>query len=363
MQTGWEELVGSKAGGGYLLRELIGSTDRSAVYRTFRGEEPTALKLVNADEEPAARPQFDHPQLIRLYSSGQVELEGTPFRYFVMEPADENLASVIAARALSEDETRSMLVPLLEALSYLHELGLAHGRIRPSNILAVGDSVKLSSDSVRSIGAVASPEEDMRALGLTIIEVLTQERQASAIARVHSPLREIVEHSLQPDPASRWTARQALAHLSGELPVVAPAAPRTPILRLRRLQLRPCCAAPGDAKSADPHLGFAGRGVRDGVGRYLCARRRDRLIIRFLTESQCGGREQPGPSGRSPDRSSAAPASARAAAQTDALRASVPACCSTSHPSYRQSLWQWMVRRGGQLRARGRCRAGGGRSE
>jgi hypothetical protein len=225
MRTDWAELVGSKVGGGYLLRELIGSTDRSGVYRTFHGEGAAVLKLVYSDEEPASKPEFEYRQVIRLYASGHYEMDGSVFHYFVMEAADENLASVIAARALSPDETREMLVPLLDALSYLHEHGLAHGRIRPSNILAVGDSIKLSADSVRPVGAVASPEEDMRALGLTIIEVLTQERQASGIANVPQPMRDIVEHALEPDPALRWSARQAAMRLSGSVmsaPVSAP---------------------------------------------------------------------------------------------------------------------------------------------
>jgi cell division septation protein DedD len=218
----WEEWVGSKVCGGYLLRELIGSTGRSAVYLTSHGEVTAALKLVDPDETVADVPQLEPREMIRLYASGACEVDGSSFHYFVMEAADENLASVIASRALSPDEARELLGPLLNALVYLHDHGLAHGRIKPSNILAKGDSVKLSSDSVRPTGAVASPDEDMRALGLTIIEVLTQERQASGIVKIPQPFRDIVEHALHPDPAARWTAHQAAMRLAGTVPDVGP---------------------------------------------------------------------------------------------------------------------------------------------
>ncbi len=217
----WEELVGRKICGGYAIRDLMGSTDASAIYLTFQGEERAVLKLLGADETAAPAPHdiphIDHPGIIQLYTSGDCEVDGAKYRYFVMEAADENLGAVIASRALKPDEAREMLGPLLDALAYLHERGLAHGSVKPSNILAKGDSVKLSVDSIRPAGAVASPDQDMRDLGLSIVEVLTQHRQVSAIADLPQPFRDIVEHALDPDRGSRWTARQAALRLAGKL--------------------------------------------------------------------------------------------------------------------------------------------------
>ena len=221
----WEELSGSKVCGGYLLRRLVGSTEASAVYLTSYGEMNAALKLRAADEAAPEVPPFEHRNIIEIIERGTSDISGSRYRYFVTELADENLGNIIASRALTPDETREMLGPLLDTLTYLHELGLAHGSIKPSNILAVGDSVKLSADTVRPAGAVVSPEADMRALGLTIIEVLTQERQPSAIANVPQPLRDIIEHALQPDPALQWSAKQASLRLAGKMPTPIPAAP------------------------------------------------------------------------------------------------------------------------------------------
>ncbi|HEY3839811.1 MAG TPA: hypothetical protein VGL72_24740 [Bryobacteraceae bacterium] len=228
----WEDLVGSKICGGYAIRDLIGSTERSAVYSTFQGEERVALKLLRADEAapPASHeiPRIDHPAIIRLLTSSDCEVDGVKYRSFVMEAAEENLGTVIASRALSPDEAREMLGPVLDAVGYLHERGLAHGSVKPSNILARGDSVKLSVDSIRPSGAVASAEQDLRDLGLTVVEVLTQHRQASAIADLPQPFRDIVEHALAVEPTSRWSARQAALRLSGKVPAPPPAAAPSP---------------------------------------------------------------------------------------------------------------------------------------
>jgi hypothetical protein len=217
-QEYWDGLIGSTIDNTYVLGRLIGHTDESAVYLSSYGGESAAVKLRVAQYGTAAVPQLEHPHISRLFASGRCDLSGAVFDYYVTEVADENLAPAIADRALSTDETREMLDPVLQALSYLHDRGLAHGAIKPSNVLAFGDSVKLSADSVRPAGAVASPEDDMRALGLLIIEALTRERQPSSIANVPQPFRDIVEHSLQLDPALRWSARQAAMRLSGALP-------------------------------------------------------------------------------------------------------------------------------------------------
>jgi eukaryotic-like serine/threonine-protein kinase len=233
----WEELVGSSICGGYVAAELLGSTEESAVYVTSHGGERAALKLVRTDNRPAPIPPLAHRHLISVFASGLCEVAGSPFHYFLTEAAEESLASVLASRALSPEEIREVLDPLLDALAYLHGLGLAHGSVKPSNILAKDEIVKLTADSVRPAGAIVSPEEDMRALGLTIIEALTQERQPSGLVNVPQPFRDIVEHSLQLDPALRWTAPQAAMRLSGTVPdvPVAVAVPSVEPVRKTRI--------------------------------------------------------------------------------------------------------------------------------
>src|SRR6202043_3122370 len=90
-------------------------------------------------------------------------------------------------------EVREMLPPPLNALAYLHGKHLVQGQLKPSNILVVGDQLKLASDTVRPAGepaasiaqpSVYEPPEatdgsfsaagDIWALGITLVEALTQ---------------------------------------------------------------------------------------------------------------------------------------------------------------------------------------------
>src|SRR5260370_8487911 len=69
-----------------------------------------------------------------------------------MEYAEENLAEILPLRPLSADEAFEMLRPTAEALASLHQAGFVHGRIKPSNIMATGDQLKISADGLCKIG-------------------------------------------------------------------------------------------------------------------------------------------------------------------------------------------------------------------
>ena len=85
------------------------------------------------------------PHLIqKLFQSGRCRLNGTEYIYAVMEYADENLSQVLPQRSLTPEEARDMLGPTLDALAYLHDSGFAHTRLKPANILAVNDQLKVS---------------------------------------------------------------------------------------------------------------------------------------------------------------------------------------------------------------------------
>jgi hypothetical protein len=163
-----------------------------------------------------------HPHLIRLLDSGRCEIAGVPLLYVAMERADGDLAEVLPERPLTAVEAREMLESAIDALAYLHEKGFAHGAVKPSNIMAVGEQIKLSSDSVTRDGEIAG---DVWSLGATLVEALTQRPpDLTAEVSIPEPFASIARHCLAPDPRARWTVSQIASRLHG-LEIATPAAP------------------------------------------------------------------------------------------------------------------------------------------
>jgi len=89
---------------------------------------------------------------MRILDMGRCRLENRDRLYIVLEYAEENLSQILPLRPLTAAEGRETLEPLLDVLVYLHSKGLVHSRIKPSNILATADQLKLSSDTLFPIG-------------------------------------------------------------------------------------------------------------------------------------------------------------------------------------------------------------------
>jgi TonB family protein len=166
--------------------------------------------------------------------------------YVVMEQTQENLGEFLPQRALSADETHDMLEPFVDALSYLHGKGFAHGRIKPGNILAIDDQLKLSSDSIcregdMQIGAgkpdiYVAPETNGRAtkagdawsLGATVVESLTQRRPEETAGdpgfpdSVQQPFLDIARNTLRRDPKARWNVADISNRLNPNVNVESP---------------------------------------------------------------------------------------------------------------------------------------------
>jgi TonB family protein len=140
-------------------------------------------------------------------------LAGEPVAYLVTEYADENLGEVLHDRPLPAGETRKMLLPVSDALAYLHRQSLVHGNLKPSKILAVGSTVKISTEAV----CAGDPAEDIRALGVSLVEALTRRAppndQDPGLDALPFPFRELAENCLQRDVERRWSAHKIAAWL------------------------------------------------------------------------------------------------------------------------------------------------------
>lgn len=253
MPEAWRQFVGQVAAGEFPLREYLGGSSRSAVFLTERGERTAkaAIKLVPVPEDSATADlllarwdlaaRLSNSRLLRLFERGRCRLGGAEFLYVVSEFADEDLSQILPQRALTSAEAGDMLRSLLDALSSLHDQSLVHGRIKPTNVMADDDVIKLSSDSLCPAGgskipsppsiydapelatSTLSPAADLWSLSVLLVETLTQRLPVSKLgqsgepvlpATIPPPFREIVHNCLRRDPARRWTVADIRAHLA-----------------------------------------------------------------------------------------------------------------------------------------------------
>ena len=243
--------VGSLADGQFPLLQWLGGSQATGVFLTEFSEpsQKAVIKLIaEEDQDAAARAAawetaatLSHPNLMKVYTHGRCEIDGVPCHYVVTEYADEVLAEILKERPLSPDETREMLGPALAALAYLHAKGLVHGRLNPSNIMAAGDSLKLTTYGVCPVGAAVIsrptrtvcdapetenglivPASDIWSLGATLVEVLTKyppvwNRAKAADPTVPQsmpePFASFARKCLRSDPARRITISEITARL------------------------------------------------------------------------------------------------------------------------------------------------------
>jgi TonB family protein len=245
----WKAWEGKTIDGKFPLQEWIGESQLAAVFQTERAaSQKAAIKLIPASSLDAdlklglwaEATRLTHSHLIRLYEYGRCQLDSSPFVYVVMEYAEENLGEIVPVRPLSIEETLEMLRPAAEALAFLHRAGFVHSAIKPSNILAVGNELKLSSDRIQKAGdrrnritpgqydasEVAStgytPASDVWSLGMVSVAVMTQKepaRSGDQTGMIESgiiapPVGRILQECLQTDAGSRASADGILRQIS-----------------------------------------------------------------------------------------------------------------------------------------------------
>jgi TonB family protein len=251
----WE---GQIVDGKFLLRRWLGGSDHSAVFLTERAgpeSEKAAIKFIPADGQNAEAQLsrwalaagLSHPHLIRVFQSARCRLGNTELLYVLMEYAEEDLSQILPQRPLTPEEILDMLPPVLEALSYIHGKGLLHGHIKPPNIMAIDNQVKVSSDGLYRAGEPngirtnlsvydapeitagnRSQEADIWSVGMTLVAALTQHpliwegtENGSPILpeTMPEPFRDIAIRCLRLAPERRCTLADIKARLQPAWPV------------------------------------------------------------------------------------------------------------------------------------------------
>jgi len=274
----WEGRVDGK----FPLRQWLGGSEHSAVFLTERPgqSQKVAIKLIaagaDADHQLARwrdAAQLAHPHLMRIYDAGRCRLDGAPLLYLVMEYAEEDLSQILPQRPLAPAEVTDLLPPVLDALSYLHSKGFIHGRIKPSNVHAMGDQLQLSADQIvafaeshpaprrrdvydapETAAGLVSPAGDVWSIGVTLVAALTQNvsfegesesgpprRDPSPPETVPPPFRGIARECLHLDPKRRCSIAEIQARLQPAGRSV-PAEPEAPPPHRRTVKRGPIAA-------------------------------------------------------------------------------------------------------------------------
>ena len=253
--------VGRVVDGRFTLLQWVGGSGWSGVFLTElpeRESEKAAIKLIPADADAEARidgwaltATLSHPHLMRMLHAGRCQIDTVPLLYSVTEYADEVLSQILPERPLTASEAGEMLDAVLDALSYLHGKGFVHGHLKPANIMAVGDRLKIASDGLHLAGepgkgslapsvydaperatGTISAAADVWSLGVTLVEALTQhppvwdrstDGEPIVPESIPQPFAAIARECLRSDPARRCTLGDVKAALEAARPLSVPA--------------------------------------------------------------------------------------------------------------------------------------------
>jgi serine/threonine protein kinase len=350
MTYSWKQWEGQTVDGKFLLHLYLGASDHDAVFLTERtGQSPARaaikvipVRFVDADRQLASwqkASQLSHRHLLRIFEHGRAQIDGVDILYVLMEYAEEDLSQILPSRPLTPAECTDMMQPVVDALAYIHSQGLVNGHVMPSNVMASGNEVKISSEAIQPPGprlvksdpdsvVYDAPEvsttglsiaTDIWSLGATALEAVTQRPPATdgpsdpATPQLPEPLFSIIRNCLRVDPQMRWSLAQISNSLRPASAITKPAPTPTakPAAVPKTVAAREAAAIP---RAPSPPKPTRNRRPLIAIGVVLAA-----LIGYFLTRphstTEQAPASQPATSADAPSPTSATPASTSVPAQ------------------------------------------------
>lgn len=227
-----EELGRGGMGAVFLARDR--ALDRPVAVKVLLPERATARAVERFLREARALAAVEDPRVLQVHRAG----EAAGLYYYVMEhAAGETLATRLERGPLDAASTRRLAADLLGALGAIHEAGIVHRDVKPSNIFLVGGRAVLGdfgiavpsgedgTDRLTRGGEVVgtprylAPEQrrgessastDVYAAALVLYEACTGTGWRDAAGAgppwrsVPRGLRAPLKRALAPDPEHRW---------------------------------------------------------------------------------------------------------------------------------------------------------------
>lgn len=244
--------------------ELVGRIDIGGMGEVYLAHQltafgrPVAIKIIRPDlaHDTTARARFlreaevsahlKHEHILPLYDFG--EADG---RLFLVTPYIEGgtLAARLKNRGpLSLSDTRKLLVPLVQAVAYIHRRGVIHRDLKPTNVMLDTEDgevyVRLIDFGIASLqghnaspalttagheigtiaymaperlSGIAAPSNDIFSLGVILHQMLTAHMPTLAPPtpgatppRLPEPLVQVIRRSTAANPAERYATADEL---------------------------------------------------------------------------------------------------------------------------------------------------------
>lgn len=231
---------------GYQIVNLIGQGGMGKVYLAVQLnlDRYVALKVIPRNsvawpytkKEARHNARVDHPNIVTVYTSG---IHGEYF-YIAMEHLPgRTLKERLVKHELSFDRVLVITKQLAQALHQMHEKGIVHRDIKPTNILFRNDGTPALADfgvakslrdisstedcivgtlaymppEQKTVGHHVGPSADMYSLGLVLRDML-EAVSFDYLADVDQALRSIADCLTSAEPRKRYTAEQLVREVA-----------------------------------------------------------------------------------------------------------------------------------------------------